>query len=63
MCIDGNVMEIMFSFGTPDEVDAHCKKLIEHVGKGGGFILKGEIPKEAKHENVRSMIDAVHKYG
>ncbi len=63
MCIDGNVMEIMLSFGTVGEVEAHCRKLIDVVGKDGGFILKGEIPKEARHENIRAMIHTARIYG
>jgi uroporphyrinogen-III decarboxylase len=63
MCIDGNVMEIMLSFGTPAEIEAHCRKLIDLVGKDGGFILKGEIPKEAKPENIQAMINTAKTYG
>jgi uroporphyrinogen-III decarboxylase len=50
--------------GTPDDVDAYCRKLIEKVGKGGGFILDGAIgiPDEAKPENVMAMFESVKKY-
>jgi len=50
--------------GSPAEVDDYCKKLIQVVGKGGGFILDGaaSIPDEAKPENVRAMMESVHKY-
>jgi hypothetical protein len=63
MCIDGNVMEIMLSFGTPDEIEEHCKKLIDVVGRDGGFILKGELPKEARPENINALIRTAKTYG
>ena len=63
MCIDGNVMEIMLTFRTPDEIEVHCKNLIDVVGRDGGFILKGEIPKEARPENIHALIRTAKTYG
>ena len=65
VCIRGNVPASMLCSGTPQEVMDYCKKLIEVVGKGGGFILDGAIgiPDEAKPENVKAMADAVRLYG
>ena len=64
VCLRGNVPSSMLSAGTPDDVDAYCRKLIEEVGKGGGFILDGAIgvPDEAKVENVVAMAESVRKY-
>jgi len=61
----GNVPAPLLSFGAPEEVDAHCKKLIEVIGEGGGFILANacSLPYDAKVENVRAMIRAGEKYG
>ena len=63
ICIDGNLMETLLAFGTPAKIEDHCKKLIDLVGEGGGFILKGEPPKEAKPENIRAMINTAKTYG
>lgn len=63
MCIDGNVMETILTFGTPTRIEKHCRKLIENVGEGGGFILKGEIPITAKIENIKAMIKTVKTHG
>lgn len=54
----------MLCTGTPDQVDAFSRQLIEKVGKGGGFILDGPggIPDEARRENVRAMFAAAKKY-
>lgn len=50
--------------GTPGEVDACWRHLIEKVGRDGGFILDGAIgiPDEASNENVKAMFQAVRKY-
>jgi hypothetical protein len=63
-CLRGNVPASMLTTGTPAEVDAYCRMLIEKVGKGGGFILDGAcgIPDESKPENVKAMFASVHKY-
>jgi hypothetical protein len=39
MCIMGDVPPSLLTLGTPEEVEAYCKKLIDTVGEGGGFIL------------------------
>jgi len=63
-CLRGNVPPSLLNTGTPEDVDNYCKKLIQVVGKGGGFILDGGIgvPDEALTENVRAMFDATRKY-
>lgn len=63
ICIRGNVPASLLNLGSPEEVRAYCRNLIEKVGKGGGFILDGAtgIPDEAKPENVRAMADAVRQ--
>jgi uroporphyrinogen-III decarboxylase len=65
VCIRGNVPASMLCAASPQEITDYCKKLIEVVGKGGGFILDGAIgiPDEAKPENVKAMADVVKAYG
>jgi len=65
MCIMGDVPSTMLSFSPPAEVDEYCHRLIEELGKGGGYIMGAgcEIPPNAKPENVHVMIDSVRKYG
>lgn len=64
ICLRGNIPSSMFNTGTPEQIDAFCRDMIETVGKGGGFILDGSfgIPDEAPIENVRSMFESVRKY-
>jgi len=63
-CLIGNVSSSMLGLVTPDEVKAYCKKLIDTVGKGGGFIMgNGAFFDHAKPENVHAMIDFTKEYG
>jgi len=64
VCLKGNVPLSMLVAGTPDDVKAYCKKLIDVVGKGGGFIMDSSTTiDDAKPENVRAMIDFTQEYG
>jgi uroporphyrinogen-III decarboxylase len=63
-CLIGNVPSSMLGLATADEVKAYCKKLIDTVGKGGGFIMgNGAFFDEAKPENVKAMVEFTKEYG
>jgi uroporphyrinogen-III decarboxylase len=64
VCLRGNVSPSLMTTGTPEEVDASCRHLIETIGKGGGFILDCAfgVPDETPVENVRAMYQSVKKY-
>ena len=63
-CIRGGVSNSLLCTGTPQEVKNHCKKLIDVVGEGGGFIMDaGAIIDEAKPENMKAMVDFTKEYG
>lgn len=61
----GGVPSALLHFGSPQEVDEQCKKLIGVCGKGGGYILSAAAvgEEDAKIENLKAMVDAVRKYG
>ncbi len=65
VCIMGDVPSNMLALGSPSEVDEYCHRLIEEVGKGGGFILGSgcELAPNAKPENVKVMFESIVKYG
>lgn len=65
MCIEGDVPATLYAVGTPKDVEKYCKKLIDSVGEGGGFILSSgcSVPYDAKFENVKAMIDTGKAYG
>jgi hypothetical protein len=64
-CIQGNVPAALIHTGTPDDVVAYCRKLIETAGKGGGFVLTtgAGVDHNAKPENVHAMIRSAKEYG
>lgn len=64
VCLKGNVPLSLMVTGGPDDVKAYCKKLIDVVGKGGGFILDAAAPADdAKPENLQAMIQMAKEYG
>lgn len=65
VCLRGNVPPSLLIAGTTDDVRDYCRKLIDVVGKGGGFILEGatSVPNEGRAENVFAMYDMAKTYG
>jgi uroporphyrinogen-III decarboxylase len=65
VCIMGLMPPAVLCTGSPQDARDYCKRLIDVVGKGGGYILNGGvgIPDEAKPENVKAMVDFAREYG
>jgi hypothetical protein len=64
VCIAGNVPVSVLQVGTPDDVKAICKQLIDTAGKDGGYILSpASALDEVKPENLKTMIDFTKDYG
>ena len=64
VCIRGNVPLSILLAGTPNDVKDYCKKLIDVVGKGGGFIMDASTNlDDAKPENLKVMIEFTKEYG
>ena len=64
VCIRGNVPISLLATGTPEEVKAYCKNLIDYVGKDGGFIMDAAAHvTEAKPENLKAMFEFTKEYG
>jgi hypothetical protein len=64
LCIHGDVSASLLSIGTPQEVEAYCRKLIDVVGEGGGFILGTgcAAPPDCRPETFRAMIETGKNY-
>ena len=63
-CIQGNVPLSLIHAGTPDEVAAYTRRLIETAGEGGGYILDfGAGPDDSSEPNLKVMIDTAKQYG
>jgi len=64
MCILGGMPLSLLQTGTPEQVREHTRKVIEGVGRDGGFIMgSNTILDEAKPELVRAWVDATREYG
>jgi len=63
-CIAGNVPASVMHTGTPQDVKAYCRKLIEVCAPGGGYILTGAAGiNEGNPDNLRAMMEAAKEYG
>ncbi|MFC1824683.1 uroporphyrinogen decarboxylase family protein [Thermodesulfobacteriota bacterium] len=65
VCIRGGVPVSVLCTGTPEDVEQHCKNIIEGVGRDGGFIMDGPIgvPDETKPENLKAFEETTKKFG
>ena len=64
VCIEGNVPSTLLQVGSVQDVQDYCKKLIDVVGKGGGFILAPRSSTdEVKPANLKAMIEFTQEYG
>jgi len=63
-CIEGGMPISLMCTGTPEDVKARCKQMIDTVGKDGGYIMNAGVGLDnAKEENIRAMIDFTKEYG
>ena len=63
-CLCGNVSSSMLRLSKPAEVSDYCKKLIDTVGRDGGFMLSnGAFFDEAEPANVMAMVKTTREYG
>jgi uroporphyrinogen-III decarboxylase len=64
MCIVSDVHPTLLSLGTPEEVSAYCKKLIDEVGGDGGHILSTGcgLPGAVRKENFIAMLETGRNY-
>jgi hypothetical protein len=64
VCLMGNVPNIQLLAGTPDDVRATSKRLIDRLGREGGYIMDAALMlDEANPENLKAMIDFTKEYG
>jgi uroporphyrinogen-III decarboxylase len=64
ICIRGNVPLSILMTGTPEDVRQYCKRLIDRVGKDGGYIMDSSTGlDDAKPENVKAMFEFTKEYG
>jgi hypothetical protein len=63
-CIAGGMLPSLLQTGSVQQVEDESAKLIEFIGKDGGFIMGSSCPlDEAKIENVKAMVETTRQYG
>ena len=64
MCICGDMPLSLLHTGTPEQVKAYAKKLIDVVGEGGGFIMGSNTSlDDARPDLVKVWVDFTKEYG
>ena len=64
MCICGDMPLSLLQTGTPEQVKAYAKKLIDVVGRGGGFIMgSNTVLDNANPKLVKVWVDFTREYG
>jgi hypothetical protein len=64
-CLSGGIPNELLAMGTPEEVKAACKRVIDEVAQDGGYIMDASalIMNDAQVENVAAMIEFTREYG
>ena len=63
--ISGGLSNVTLAYGTPEQVRAEVKLLIDILGREGGYIMDASaiIQNDAKVENMRAMVEATREFG
>jgi len=63
--ISGGLSNVTLAIGTPEEVRAEVKKLIDILGKDGGYIMDASaiMQNDTKIENMKAMVEATREFG
>lgn len=64
-CLSGGIPNVALGHLKPDDVRAHCKRVIDGVARDGGYIMDAGaiLQNDAKVENLRAMTDFTREYG
>jgi len=64
-CLLGNIDTGLLAFGSPADVEAACRELIEACSKGGGFILGPgcAMATGTPAENIHALVESAKLYG
>lgn len=64
-CLSGGIPNYLLSYGTPDEVRAKCREIIDIAAPDGGYIMDASaiVQNDAKVENVRALTEFTREYG
>jgi len=60
----GNISTPILGYGTPEEVIAECREIVEDLAPGGNFVLSPgcEFPPDGPFENAKAIIEAARQF-
>jgi len=63
--LSGGIPNTLLSYGHPDEVRAHARKVIDGVARDGGYIMDASAIMQdyTRSENLRALTDFTREYG
>lgn len=63
--LSGGIPNVLLSYGKPEEVREHCKKVIDGVAKDGGYIMDASaiMQNDTSIENLRVLTDFTREHG
>ena len=64
MCIAGGMPVTLLQVGTPEKVKEHAKKIIDGIGREGGFIMSTDnVLDETDPKLVKTWVEFTKDYG
>jgi len=63
LCLKGDVPAALLSVGSAEDVERYCARLVDAVGRDGGFILSSgcSVPPTTRPENLRAMLETARR--
>jgi len=63
--ISGGLSNVTLAIGTPEQIRAEVKSLIDILGKEGGYIMDASaiMQNDTKVENMKAMVEATREFG
>ena len=64
-CLSGGVPNYLLGYGTPAQVRASCKQIIDAVAQDGGYIMDASaiMQNDTREENLRALTEFTREYG
>lgn len=64
-CLSGGIPNALLAHGTPEQVRAKCKDVLETCSKDGAYIMDASaiVQNDARVENVKAMTEATLEHG
>jgi len=63
--LSGGVPNVLLSYGKPEEIREHCRKLFDEVAREGGYIMDASaiMQNDTSIENLRVLTDFTREHG